>query len=111
MLQAAHDDQLHGGYTRLREALAGVWWPKMSREALRYVRHCVDCGMNRPRRIGSIPPLQPLPVPSRPFYSLTMDFITDLSSKDGHDMIMVVVDRFFKRVAFKTEKKAQSAKE
>jgi hypothetical protein len=24
MLQAAHDDQLHGGYTRLREALAGV---------------------------------------------------------------------------------------
>ncbi|ERF74441.1 hypothetical protein EPUS_09486 [Endocarpon pusillum Z07020] len=28
MLQAAHDDQVHGGYTRLREALAGVWWPK-----------------------------------------------------------------------------------
>ena len=48
VLQAAHDDQLYGGYVRIREALAGVWWPRMSREVLLYVRHCNDCGMNKP---------------------------------------------------------------
>lgn len=111
MLQAAHDDQLHGGYTRLREALAGLWWPRMSKEALQYVRHCAECGMNKPRRIGFVPSLKPLPTPPRPFYSLTMDFITDLPSEGGHDMVLVIVDRYSKRVAFETGRKDQSTEE
>jgi transposase InsO family protein len=96
---------------RLREALAGVWWPRIGREALSYVRHCNECGMNKPRRIGFAPSLKPLPVPLRPFYSLTMDFITDLPPEDGYDMILVVVDRFSKRVAFEVGRKDQSAEE
>ena len=44
-------------------------------------------------------------MPSRSFYSLMIDFITDLSFKDGHDMIIIVVNRFSKRVTFKTEKR------
>lgn len=93
--------QLHGGYTRLRNALAGVWWPKMSKEILEYVHHCAGCGMNKPRHVGFVTSLKPLPAPPRPFYSLTMDFITDLPPEDDHDMILVF-DRFSKRVAFET---------
>lgn len=111
VLQAAHDDQLHGGYPRIREALAGVWWPKMNRDALQYVRYCNNCGMNKPRHVGVLPPLKPLPMPPRPFYSLTMDFITDLPTKDKHNMVLIIVDRFSKRVAFEPGKKAQSAEE
>ena len=62
--------------------------------------------MSKPRRIGFISLLKPLLVFPRPFYSLIMDSITDLSSKGDHDMILIIMDRLSKRVAFKTEKKA-----
>ena len=83
----------------------------MNKEILEYVRYCNDCGMNKPRCVDFIPSLKPLPVPPHPFYSLTMDFITDLPPEGEHDMILVVVNRFSKRVAFETGKKAQSAEE
>jgi hypothetical protein len=67
--------------------------------------------MNKPRRIGFTPSLKPLPLPPRPFSSLTMDFITDLPPENEHDMILVVVDRFSKRVTFETGRKAQSVEE
>lgn len=38
--------------------------------------------------------LEPLPIPERPWVSLSMDFIVNLSKIDGFEYIIVVVDRF-----------------
>ena len=44
--------------------------------------------------------LEPLPVPERPWESVTMDFIVGLPKADGFGSIMVVVDRFSKYATF-----------
>ena len=45
--------------------------------------------------------LEPLPVPMGKWEDITMDFVTKLPrTRNGHDMIWVVVDRFTKSAHF-----------
>jgi hypothetical protein len=44
--------------------------------------------------------LCPLPIPKKPWSSISMDFITDLSSSKAFDSIFVVVDRLTKMAHF-----------
>ena len=44
--------------------------------------------------------LQPLPIPERPWVSVSMDFIVGFPKVDGMNTIMVVVDRFTKYAVF-----------
>jgi protoheme ferro-lyase len=44
--------------------------------------------------------LQPLPIPERPWSSISMEFIEKLPESDGYDSILVVVDRFTKMGIF-----------
>ncbi|KAI5343301.1 hypothetical protein L3X38_011177 [Prunus dulcis] len=44
--------------------------------------------------------LEPLPVPTRPWESLSMDFIVSLPKSKGSGLILVVVDRFTKYATF-----------
>jgi len=44
--------------------------------------------------------LQPLPIPERPWVSVSMDFIIGFPKVDGMNTIMVVVDRFTKYAVF-----------
>ena len=44
--------------------------------------------------------LSPLPIPTRPWASVLLDWITDLPFSHYHDAILVVVDRFTKMALF-----------
>ena len=44
--------------------------------------------------------LNPLPIPSKPWSSLSLDWITDLPPSNYHDAILVVVDRLTKMAIF-----------
>lgn len=44
--------------------------------------------------------MEPLPIPGRPWESISMDFISALPKVDGFGSIMVVVDRFSKYATF-----------
>lgn len=44
--------------------------------------------------------LKPLPIPEKPWVSLSMDFITGLPKVKDFGLIMVVVDRFSKYASF-----------
>ena len=62
----------------------------------KYVKGCVMCSTCKPtnRKLGLY---SPLPVPSHPWESISMDFVGGLPmSKRGHDYLYVVVDRFNK---------------
>jgi hypothetical protein len=68
----------------------------MNESVLRYVRGCSLCATSKPsnRKLGLY---TPLPVPSRPWESISMDFVGGLPmSRRGHDYLYVVVDRFSK---------------
>ncbi|KAA8911814.1 hypothetical protein TRICI_003698 [Trichomonascus ciferrii] len=61
-----------------------------------YVRSCPACQKTKSPRHSPYGYLKPLPAPSRPFESISLDFMTDLPASDGHDAILVIVDRFSK---------------
>ena len=62
----------------------------------KYVKGCVMCATSKPshRKLGLY---TPIPVPSRPLESVSMDFVGALPmSRNGHDYLYVVVDMFNK---------------
>jgi len=76
------------------------YWPKMNEIVSRYVRGCTICAKSKPsnRKLGLY---TPLPVPSHPWESISMDFVGGLpKSRKGHDYQYVVVDRFSKMCIF-----------
>ncbi len=70
------------------------WWPNMDRDVRRFVQGCSDCAISKnPRHLPS-GKLLPLPVPTRPWSHLGVDFITDLPPSNGNTCFLVIVDRF-----------------
>ncbi|KAH7427492.1 hypothetical protein KP509_10G046600 [Ceratopteris richardii] len=64
------------------------------------IRTCDTCNRSKVPRHKPHGILQPLPIPERPWASLSMDFITDLPKSDKYDVILVIVDRFTKMAHF-----------
>ena len=52
--------------------------------------------MNRASYQKQVELLQPLPILSRPWHNVSMDFITSLSELQRYDVIFVMVDQFSK---------------
>jgi hypothetical protein len=68
----------------------------MNESVSRYVQGCSLCAKRKPsnQKLGLYTPLL---VPSRPWESISMDFVGGLPmSKQNHDYLYVVVDRFRK---------------
>ncbi|KAF5184174.1 Transposon ty3-i gag-pol polyprotein [Thalictrum thalictroides] len=75
-----------------------VYWPKMQGYVARFCKGYVLCSTSKPsnRKLGLY---LPLPVPSRPWESISMDFLGGLpKTKSGNDYLFVVVDRFSKMI-------------
>uniref|UniRef100_A0A3P9M1D4 Gypsy retrotransposon integrase-like protein 1 n=1 Tax=Oryzias latipes TaxID=8090 RepID=A0A3P9M1D4_ORYLA len=91
----------HPGVRRTMHAISRrFWWPCMEQEVREYVSACSVCARNKSstgRRMGL---LQPLPIPSRPWAEVSMDFVTGLPLSRGHNTVLTVVDRFSKMVRF-----------
>lgn len=88
----------HPGKGKMRSLLKQrYWWPSWSADADRYVDHCLVCRRVKTRH--DLPPglLQPLPIPSRPWQHISMDFRSFPKSRNGYDAALVVVDRLGKR--------------
>ena len=64
------------------------------------VTTCDICSCSKIPRHRSYGLLRPLEIPKKPWTSISMDFITDLSSSKGFDSIFVVVDRLTKMAHF-----------
>lgn len=65
-----------------------------------YVKTCLVCQQDKLEQQSSPGLLEPLPVPTRPWESISMDFIVNLQKSEGCRTLMVVVDRFSKYATF-----------
>ncbi len=87
------------------------WWPLMARDVHDFVLACSVCATSKSSNRPPDGLLQPLPVPSRPWSHITLDFVTALPPSQGHTVVLTVVDRFSKAAHFIPLPKLPSAKE
>jgi len=80
----------------LHRAKTNFIWQGMRQDIKTFVRECVVCQVSKPETIHPPGLLQPLPIPTRVWSDISMDFIDGLPSSHGFSVIMVVVDHFSK---------------
>lgn len=69
----------------------------MSKDIKQFVTTCDICQKVKAKRHAPYGLLKPIPIPSKPFEVITMDFISELPlTKNQHDNILVVVDKLTK---------------
>jgi hypothetical protein len=87
----------HSGFHKtVHRAKRDFYWKGMRKDIKKLVRECDICQVNKPETIHPAGLLQPLPIPSRPWADISMDFIEGLPPSHGSTVILVVVDRFSK---------------
>ena len=72
------------------------YWLNLRQDVGRYIKSYTVCAISKPT-IKKQGLYTPLPTPSRPWESISMDYMSDLpSTKHGNDCVFMVVDKFFK---------------
>ena len=103
ILEHFHDNEM-AGHPGVKRTLAAVrrayQWDGMVEYVRRYVKACAKCQRTKAPRRKPFGLLAPLPIPDRPFASVSMDYIVKLPESDGHDSILVMVDRLTKMAIF-----------
>ena len=97
ILTAAHDGHLHLGREKTLSLVEQrYWWPGLSRDVARKCQNCETCAFNdRARRTGEahIPPYG-----HQPWSCITADIVYLEPTASGYDSVLVVVDRYTRRV-------------
>jgi len=93
-----------GGHFRFHKTLSRIshsfFWPKLRQTVKEYLQICAvsqQCKSDCMKPAGL---LQPLPIPTRIWTDISMDFIEGLPISNDHSVIMVVVDRLSKYAHF-----------
>jgi hypothetical protein len=102
ILREIHDAPT-GGHRGIEKTLNKLsrffWWSGMKEEVQQYIGSCIACQSNKSSNKATAGLLHPLPIPSQPWESVSMDFVGPLPvTSKGNDNIMVAVDRLTKMV-------------
>jgi len=96
ILREFHDTPWSGhlGPRKLLNQVRGTyWWDGIPKDVERYCIACDLCARNKPLNRKAAGLLQPLPIPGRPWESISMDFVMGLLvTRDGHTGILVFVE-------------------
>jgi Reverse transcriptase (RNA-dependent DNA polymerase)/RNase H-like domain found in reverse transcriptase/Integrase zinc binding domain len=114
-----HDELLAGHWDKRRttELVRRTFdWPGLYRDVRRYCHECIECQKAKPARHKPRGFLRPLPVPSRPWETVTIDFITDLPPSRTYNgpawnSILVITDKFSKMAHYVPTKRKMSVTE
>ncbi|MBW0514997.1 hypothetical protein O181_054712, partial [Austropuccinia psidii MF-1] len=103
ILQKHHDSPLagHPGQDNtLKLIKRNFYWSGMNQFIKDYVSSCKQCSRNKNIHHKKFGLLKPLQIPSGPWDSLSMGFITQFPLSNNFDSILLVVDRFSKMAIF-----------
>ena len=103
VLRSKHDHILSGHFGQnktLKLIRRDYTWPKIRTFVQDYCRSCTTCARAKVPRHRPYGTLKQLPIPEKPWNSISMDFIEQLPDSDGFTSILVVVDRLTKQAVF-----------
>src|SRR5262245_55394738 len=103
ILQYKHDHIISGhfGQNKTIELIRREYvWPKLRTFVKDFCKTCVTCLRSKAPRHRPYGLLKQLPIPERPWNSISMDFIEKLPVSSGFDAILVIVDRLSKQGIF-----------
>ena len=103
ILKLFHDAPMagHFGRTKTIELITRNYtWPKLKSFVTNYILTCNQCNYCKTNRHKPYGLLQPLPIPSGPWKSISMDFIVSLPKSNNHNAILVIVDCLTKAAHF-----------
>lgn len=94
VIEIAHETLGHLGAQRTEEYIRQFyWWPTMRALIDKYCRSCGTCHTTKAVRAKPAGLLKPLPIPTRPWGSIAMDFVGPFPLVGGLDYVWVVIDR------------------
>jgi hypothetical protein len=116
LLISGFHDSKYAGHFRMSWTRVAVdrmfWWKSLAGDVAKFVSTCVACQGNKARCHKPYELLQSLPVPEKPWHTVTFDFIVKLpKTSRGNGSICVFVDKLTKLVHFVACKEKVSAKE
>ena len=103
LLREYHDSPIggHSGEFKTYQRLAKEWyWVGMRKAVSKYISECVTCQQQKHSSLMPAGFLQPLPVPTRIWEDISLDFVERLPKSQGMDTLLVVVDRLSKYAHF-----------
>ena len=114
LIREAHDQRAtaHPGRKKTIRVLRDrYYWKGITSDIEQYIRNCHTCRRTHVPRDKTPGLLHPLPIPSRPWQHISIDFKSFPPSKRGFDSILVVVDRLGKRLVSILYYKTTTARE
>jgi hypothetical protein len=115
LISEFHDSKYAGHFVMSRSRVAVgrmSWWKYLAGDIAKFVSICVACQRNKARRHKPYELLQHLPVPEKPWHTMTFDFIVKLpKTSRGNDSICIFDDKLTKPVHFVACKENVSAEE
>ena len=113
IIDQAHQTIGHAGSERTSRYIHKFyWWSMMSGDIAKFCATCGTCQAIKPITQQPAGLLHPLPIPSRPWESIGMDFIGPLPpSPEGYNFIWVVIDRLTSMIHLVAMKTSATATE
>ncbi|KAG8719334.1 hypothetical protein FRC09_011298 [Ceratobasidium sp. 395] len=94
LMDLAHSALGHMGRARTLAYLRQwYWWPTMAADVQQYCKSCGTCQMMKTSTQRPQGLLHSLPIPTRPWGSIGMDFAGPFPVSDGYDYLMIVICR------------------
>lgn len=103
IMKELHDGKLggHGGILKTQRRVGDLFYrPGMMTDIRMYVAACGVCQRHKYSTLAPGGLLQPLPVPTNIWEDVSMDFVEGLPRSEGHNAVLVVVDRLSKYAHF-----------
>jgi hypothetical protein len=71
-----------------------IYWPEMKHDIKHFVGTCVKCQSMKSMYKKKYKLYKPLPIPTKPWENVSMDFMTQLPEWNEMDTILMVVNQF-----------------
>uniref|UniRef100_A0A3P9MMP6 Gypsy retrotransposon integrase-like protein 1 n=1 Tax=Oryzias latipes TaxID=8090 RepID=A0A3P9MMP6_ORYLA len=91
----------HGGVQRTLSLIKRrFFWPTLERDVREFIAACDICARSKSSNLPPAGLFHPLPIATRPWSHIALDFVTGLPPSQGNTVILTVVDRFSKAAQF-----------